>query len=292
MTEVSDYWAGTVLGDARLITDDIFTDWLALFLTYDRRYEGIVDTGDPAYAGGLIVNGGAGSVTLQTGVAIVDGKPYRNTSALAVAIPTPAASTRIDRVVLRKDFALQTVRATRIAGVEGAGVPPAIVQVDGTTWDISLAQVSITTAGTITVTYEGRVIRTPLGPGYQAATLATGDSAHTSGAWNSLGAGGVKVSLGPGKWAISGMVRIRAQVNSQTRFARLRNNTGGSTLAVSGQYAAAGEDATMTLATRVYDMAVTSEVELSFYAGSTTDDVYGDNAGDGPSTSIYAQRVI
>lgn len=292
MTQKSFFWAGVSIGDAQLNTDDIFTDVFGMLLVYDRRYEGIVDTALVGYTGGLIVNGGAGSVTVQTGAAVVDGKPFTSDAAEVVAIPTPAASTRIDRIVLRKDFALQTVRITRIAGTEGTGLPPDGVQIDGTTWDIKLAQVSITTAGVIVVTYEGRVIRTPLGPGYQAATLATGDSAHTSGAWNSLGASGVKVSLGPGKWAISGMVRIRAQVNSQTRFARLRNNTGGSTLSVSGQYAAAGEDSTMTLATRVYDLAVTSEVELGFYAGSTTDDVYGDNAGDGPSTSIYAQRVI
>lgn len=292
MSELSYFWAGVSVGDAQLNTDDIFTDVFGLFLTYDRRVDGIVDTGHPSYTGGLIVNGGAGSVTLQTGVAMVDGKPYINTAALAIAIPTPAASTRIDRIVLRKDFALQTVRATRIAGVEGAGVPPAIVQIDGTTWDIALAQVSITTAAVISVTYEGRVIRTPLGPGYQAATLATADSSHTALNWNSLGASGVKVTLGPGKWALSGMVRCKAQASNGTRFARLRDTTGGSTLSTAGQYALAAEDATLTVATRVYDFAVTTVVELQFYAVSTTDDVYGDNAGDGPSTSIYAQRVI
>jgi hypothetical protein len=45
----------------------------------------------------------------------------------------------------------RTVRITRIAGIEGAGAP-AITQTAGTTWDIPLAQVSITTGGAITLT--------------------------------------------------------------------------------------------------------------------------------------------
>jgi len=46
-----------------------------------------------------------------------------------------------------------TVRIAKINGVEG-GSAPALTQTDGTKWEISLAQVSITTGGVITVTDE------------------------------------------------------------------------------------------------------------------------------------------
>jgi hypothetical protein len=54
-------------------------------------------------------------------------------------------------VVLRVAWAAQTVRITRIAGTEGAGLP-ALTQTPGTTYDVPLASASITTGGAITVT--------------------------------------------------------------------------------------------------------------------------------------------
>lgn len=99
----------------------------------------------------LAVTGTASPVAVNTGSAIVYGIPYFNSASENVAIPTPAVSTRIDRIVLRASWAAQTVRITRIAGTEGAGAP-SLTQNAGTTWDIPLAQASITTGGVITVT--------------------------------------------------------------------------------------------------------------------------------------------
>ncbi len=101
----------------------------------------------------LEVTGTASPVSVAAGGAMVYGFPYLSDAAVTVAIPTPAASTRIDRIVLRADWAAQTVRITRIAGTEGAGAP-ALTQNPGVTYDVPLAQVSITTAGAITVTDE------------------------------------------------------------------------------------------------------------------------------------------
>ena len=101
----------------------------------------------------LAVSGTSSPVSVGTGGAWVNGKYYRNSAALDIAVATPVASTRIDRIVLRADYTAQTVRAVRLAGSEG-GAAPALTQSDGVTWEISLAQVSITTAGVITVTSE------------------------------------------------------------------------------------------------------------------------------------------
>lgn len=101
----------------------------------------------------FVATGSASPVAIGTGRALVYGTWYENDAGVNVVIPTPAASTRIDRIVARKSWAAQTVRITRIAGTEGAGAP-AITQVAGTTWDMPICQVSITTGGVITITDE------------------------------------------------------------------------------------------------------------------------------------------
>lgn len=162
MTEKSYPWDGLVTGDASLApyVGDVWSDmWRKLF-TSDRTLQGFIDN----YANELVGSGAVSPVVISTGAAIVDGKFYENDAAVAVVIPTPAGATRIDRIVLRKDFAGQTVRITRIAGVEGGGAP-ALTQTDGTTWDVPLYRVSITTLGAITLTSERVKCQTPLSAG-------------------------------------------------------------------------------------------------------------------------------
>lgn len=124
----------------------------------DRTTQGYIE----GYLNELAVSNPAGNtIRVASGAALVDGKFYDNDNNVDNAIATPAALTRIDRVVLRKSWAAQTVRVVILTGVEGGGVP-ALTQVDGTTWEIPLAQVSITTVPVITITDERVVCRTPL----------------------------------------------------------------------------------------------------------------------------------
>ncbi len=127
--------------------------WLRMTFLDDPTTEGI---GWPttSYPTPFLVTAAAGSVNVAPGFAIVYGCPkLPPSSAVNVPIPAPSAATRIDRIVLRLSWADHTVRITRIAGAEGGGAP-ALTQVAGTTWDIPLAQVSITVLGAITVTDE------------------------------------------------------------------------------------------------------------------------------------------
>lgn len=147
MTEKSLLFETTgAVGDGVPVTDD---QWFQLF----RSFCPVANAGGvaPDVLNELAVTGTATPVSVDTGQAFVYGIPYYNTAAVTVAIATPGASTRIDRIVLRASWAAQTVRITRIAGTEGAGVP-AMTQTAGTTWDIPLANVSITTGAVITVT--------------------------------------------------------------------------------------------------------------------------------------------
>jgi hypothetical protein len=148
MTEKSYPWDGIVTGDAALAPydDDTWSDiWRKLF-TKDRNSEGVIY----GILNNLLISGATSPITIATGAAMVDGKVYDNDTAVTLVIPTPSAATRTDFIVLRKRWATQTVRITRIAGVEGGGAP-GITQLDGNIWDIPLAQAIITTTGAIAI---------------------------------------------------------------------------------------------------------------------------------------------
>lgn len=130
------------------------------------------------FGGKLAVTGATSPVAVADGFALVYGIPYSNSASVNVAIPTPASATRIDRIVLRASYSAQTVRITRIAGVEGAGSAPAMTQSAGVTWDIPLATVSITTGGAVTVTDAREWLRVVGDSGIATAKIA--DSAVTT----------------------------------------------------------------------------------------------------------------
>ncbi len=114
--------------------------------------------------GSLSVNAASGAVTVGTGSGCVSGFIYENDAAKSISIPTPTSATRIDRIVLRANWTDMKVTAERIAGAEG-GSAPALTTSEGTTWDVLLADVSITTGGAITVTDKrtfGRLDGVPL----------------------------------------------------------------------------------------------------------------------------------
>ena len=149
MAEKSLMWTTGATGDgATAYTQAEVIRWLRQTFLGDDTAEGV----NKGYENGLEVTGVATPVQVDTGAAYVFGFPYWNTVAVDVAVATPAVSTRIDRLVLRAGWAAQTVRIALLGGAEGAGVPPAPTQNDGVTWEITLALVSITTGGTITVT--------------------------------------------------------------------------------------------------------------------------------------------
>lgn len=149
MAEISLPWSGTTTGDAGPYSDDDWSDMYRKLFLNDRTLQGVIAN----FANEIEITGSASPVSVNTGAALVDGKFYENNSSATIAVPTPSGATRIDRIVLRKSWTAQTVRLTRIEGVEGGGVP-AMTQNDGVTWDIPLYQASITTGGAITLTDE------------------------------------------------------------------------------------------------------------------------------------------
>jgi hypothetical protein len=150
MTELSIFWETTSgTGDSNVsgYSDTLMFQALRSFFSRTANLGGVAAD----FQNELAVSGSASPLAVNTGAGMAYGIPYFNSASVSVVIPTPAASTRIDRIVLRASWAGKTVRITRIAGTEGAGAP-ALVQTAGTTWDIPLAQVSITTGAVITLT--------------------------------------------------------------------------------------------------------------------------------------------
>lgn len=162
MAEISFYWDGTATGDATLAPYSparYTTNWKNILTVEDNH--GIIND----HLDELLVSGIAGGVIVDTGAALVEGYFYENDAEVTVAIPTPVTDPRIDRIVIRKDIALQTARITRLAGTENpAPTAPAITQDAGGQWEIPIAQVLITVAGAITVTDERERTQTPLIP--------------------------------------------------------------------------------------------------------------------------------
>lgn len=104
------------------------------------------------YASELAVSsGGAGLVAVASGEAFVQGFWYRNTATKTLAITANLSATaRVDRVVLRLDRVANTLLAVIHEGVLGGGTP-ALTQVDGGVWELSLATIS-TASGVSTIT--------------------------------------------------------------------------------------------------------------------------------------------
>jgi hypothetical protein len=143
-------------------------------------FEGVA----PNYLNQLVATvTGANTIQIDTGAALVDGHPYKNSAAVSVTIPSAvgAGNTRIDRVVLRCSWAGFTVRVTRIAGTDAASPSaPGITQVSGTTYDIKICQVLVNTSGTCTITDE-RVTAQVQTAGIAAASIGTAQIAASAG---------------------------------------------------------------------------------------------------------------
>ena len=150
MAEDSILWTTNGTGDGEVTgyTQSELIRWMRQSFINDPTNEGVCKN----WQNELEVAGVATPITVDTGAAYVYGFPYWNLiAAVNVAVPSPTVNTRIDYIVLRASWAAQTIRVTRIAGVEGGGAP-ALVQTDGVTWDMPLATISTTIAGVITVT--------------------------------------------------------------------------------------------------------------------------------------------
>jgi len=154
MAETSGFWTTSGAGSGDQVASYTQAHHsLALMLAAGAKGLDGVATG---YLNGLAVTAGSGKVTVATGGALVDGKWYTSSAAEDVTISTPTAGTeRIDRIVLRATWSNYTVRRYLLTGTASSSpTAPALTQTRNSYFEISLAQVRVTSAGVITVTDE------------------------------------------------------------------------------------------------------------------------------------------
>ena len=124
---------------------------------FNRYFNNIYRSGvsiDDSGSMTLKVTGGTGAVSVAPGFAIVLGYYFYNPTARSLTVSAPASNTRIDRVVVRLDKAAKTVDLALRAGTAAASPAAPALQRSGDIYELSLAQVRVTSAGVITVTDE------------------------------------------------------------------------------------------------------------------------------------------
>ncbi len=112
MAEYSLPWTKDGGGDDGPYSADMWADWQEmLWQPWNPDSEGVVaGFGDELEA----TVPSANTVRIGTGGGLVKGRPYWSTSSVDVTVPSPAAATRIDRIVLSEIWADQRIRITRL----------------------------------------------------------------------------------------------------------------------------------------------------------------------------------
>lgn len=218
MTQFSQPWGGVSVGDAGPYNDDQWSDMFHSLFLANRVSQGVLATfNHPTLNGLLAVSNPSGTtIRVTTGAALVDGKYYINDANIDTVLVAPGSGTDYYRVVLRKSWSGQTVRVVFLGPVNG-GPATAVTQTDGTTWEIPLATVTITSANAITITDERKYAISPLSTMQLIAeTVATAGQA-------SIAFSGIL----PGYRHLKMMLWGRSQVTTSTQeFAALTVNGG------------------------------------------------------------------
>jgi len=148
LAEHSSFWTTNATGDGSAYTQaQLAAMWKRLFTPSGY---GVLF----GYANELAVSGTSSPISVATGAAVVQGFMYENDAAKSVTVPTPAIGTTGHRVVLRVDWSAQTVRVVLKSSSDGVATLPALTQTINTVYEISLAGLTITTGGVITLTDE------------------------------------------------------------------------------------------------------------------------------------------
>lgn len=147
--ESSLFWNTTGVGDGPTgYGESDLTEWMRQsIISSQQGSEGVL----AGVGGQLAVSGTTSPLSVAAGSAYVQGIFYQNTSPVSLSLATPAGTTG-HRVVLRADYAANTVRVTLLSSPDGTSSAPALTQSAGSTWDISLATLTIDSNGDVVVT--------------------------------------------------------------------------------------------------------------------------------------------
>jgi hypothetical protein len=150
MTQDSRPWNGVTTGDAGPYSDG---DWQQLYryiigLGGNRNNVGVFLGSGTQPNEGLRVTAQSpvsAFVDVNPGAALVHGIAYLNDAVEAISVAVNASgSARIDTVVIRTDYALQTCRLAILTGTPaGSPVPPSLTQTANVLWEIPIADIAV-----------------------------------------------------------------------------------------------------------------------------------------------------
>lgn len=153
MTESGRPWDGITTGSAGPYSSE---DWATIWKYMVGVGASRANVG-PMLSSGAQPNNGlkvqaqspaAAAVDVLEGSALVAGRLYLNTATVALTIAANASGNpRIDTVILRADYALQTIVLAVLQGTPaGSPTPPSLTQTIGTLYEIPLANVAVANA--------------------------------------------------------------------------------------------------------------------------------------------------
>lgn len=171
MTQLSGFWTtGGSIGHQQTSYTQAQLGTAGKIFAGGSGYQGVVPGLLNELAGSVPTSN---TVRINTGGAMADGRWYLNDSSVNVNIPSAVGSgnTRIDRIVIRCDWANYKAEIYRIAGVDASNPsPPVISQSSGSLYDIMLYQALVNTVGFVQITDERVWARRELADGEVTST--------------------------------------------------------------------------------------------------------------------------
>jgi len=149
MTERSGFWDG-IAGDGGPYSQADLHDRFFRMILNGTGNQGVLK----GWRSELIVSGAASPLSVASGGGVVYGMLYDSDAAVTVSVGTPSSGySRYDRIVLRRDWAAQTIRIARVSGTAAATPSvPALTQTVGGIYEVPLATILVDDAGAITTT--------------------------------------------------------------------------------------------------------------------------------------------
>lgn len=234
MTQDSKPWNGTITGDAGPYSD---ANWQELYryiigLGGNRNNVGVFLGSGTQPNNGLRVEAqspAAAAVNVLPGSALVHGVVYFSDATEPLVIAANASGNpRVDTVIVRTDYALQTSRLALLQGTPAATpVPKALTQVANTLWEIPVADIAVangfTTIAQTNITPRQEWVNAPPGV-YLDNVLNNSGAALEDGdvvIWDNTATRAVTTTTTLDNKAVAGVVRARIE---SAAYGRVQTN--------------------------------------------------------------------
>jgi hypothetical protein len=146
MTEKSTFW-NLGAGDDGPYSADEFADFVSFMYQHDKTTEAVIKY----MLNELLPTNTGLTINVATGKAIIDGSFFINSTIWSSVVVVPGAGdTNYYNLVLQKDWSSQEVRLVLLGPSTIA--TPSVTQTAGTIWEISIAEISVTDAGVVSLT--------------------------------------------------------------------------------------------------------------------------------------------